>query len=89
MLTLTNSEDQDEMSHNATFHQGLHCLLRLKRYSETEIQFLYEKYNPLPLYIQYNLCKTATQKRSKLVLKTNYRLMQGKSIAEGEHSAIL
>ena len=24
----TNSEDPDEMSHKATFHQGLHCLLR-------------------------------------------------------------
>ena len=27
MSTLTNSEDPDEMPHNATFHQGLHCLL--------------------------------------------------------------
>ena len=26
--TFTNSEDPDEMPHNATFHQGLHCLLR-------------------------------------------------------------
>ena len=25
---LTNSEDPDEMSHIAAFHQGLHCLLR-------------------------------------------------------------
>ena len=23
----TNSEDPDEMQHNAAFHQGLHCLL--------------------------------------------------------------
>ena len=42
MHSLTNSEDQDEMSHNATFHPGLHCSLRPKRSSETEIQFLYE-----------------------------------------------
>ena len=28
MITLANSEDQDEMKHNAAFHQGLHCLLR-------------------------------------------------------------
>ena len=28
MGTLTNSEDPDEMPHNAAFHQGLHCLLR-------------------------------------------------------------
>ena len=30
-VSLTNSEDPDEMQHNAAFHQGLHCLLRLKR----------------------------------------------------------
>ena len=23
-----NSEDSDEMPHNAAFHEGLHCLLR-------------------------------------------------------------
>ena len=37
MDTLANSEDQDEMQHNAAFHQGLHCLLRLKQPSGTEI----------------------------------------------------
>ena len=26
--SLANSEDSDEMPHNAAFHQGLHCLLR-------------------------------------------------------------
>ena len=30
MCTLTNSEDPDEMQHNAAFHQGLPCLPRLK-----------------------------------------------------------
>ena len=30
-----NSEDADEMQHNA-FHQGLHCLLILKQSSRTE-----------------------------------------------------
>ena len=31
MVTLVNCEDPDEMPpHNAAFHQGLHCLLRLK-----------------------------------------------------------
>ena len=29
MVTLANNEDTDEMQHNAAFHQGLHCLLRL------------------------------------------------------------
>ena len=37
MGTLANSKDPDEMQHNAAFHQGLHCLLRLKQPSGTEI----------------------------------------------------
>ena len=36
MGTLANSEDPDEMQHNAAFHQGMHCLLRLKQFSGTE-----------------------------------------------------
>ena len=28
--TLANSEDLDEMPHKATFHEGLHCLLKIK-----------------------------------------------------------
>ena len=35
MGTLANSEDQDEMQHNAAFHQGLHCLGCLKQPSGT------------------------------------------------------
>ena len=31
MDTLANSVDPDEMPHNAAFHQGLHCLLRLNQ----------------------------------------------------------
>ena len=27
MDTFTNSEDPDEMQHNAAFHKGLYCLL--------------------------------------------------------------
>ena len=30
MGTLANSEDPDEMLHKEAFHQGLHCLIRLK-----------------------------------------------------------
>ena len=37
MGTLTNSEDPDKMQHYAAFPQGLHCLLRLKQSSGTEI----------------------------------------------------
>ena len=35
--TVKIPEDPNEMQHNAAFHQGLHCLLRLKQPSETEI----------------------------------------------------
>ena len=42
MGTLAYSEDSDEMQHNATFHQGLHCLLRLKEYYGTEIHHTLE-----------------------------------------------
>ena len=37
MGMLANSEDPDEMQHYAAFHQGLHCLLKLKQPSGTEI----------------------------------------------------
>ena len=37
MGTLSNSEDQHEMQHNAAFHLGLHCLLRLKQLSVTNL----------------------------------------------------
>ena len=36
MGTLVNSEDPDEMLHDSGFHQGLHCLLRLKQPSGTK-----------------------------------------------------
>ena len=42
MSTLANSEDPDEMLHNAAFHLGLHCLLMQKQSSEKEIQFYLE-----------------------------------------------
>ena len=29
MSTFANSEDPDEMQHNAAFHQSLHCLFRV------------------------------------------------------------
>ena len=37
MSTLANSEDPEELQYNAAFHQGLHCLLRLKQPSGKEI----------------------------------------------------
>ena len=39
MGTYANSEDPDEMLHNAAFHQGLHCLLRQNLSSVKEIQY--------------------------------------------------
>ena len=45
MRRLANSEDPDEMPHNAAFHQGLHNLLRQKGSSENKIQFLFGNYN--------------------------------------------
>ena len=50
MGTLANSEDLDEMQHNAAFHQGLYCLLRLKQHSGTEMHvhhiFFYSTIDP-------------------------------------------
>ena len=37
MSTFANSEDPDEMQHNAAFHQGLHFLLKSKQSSGTEL----------------------------------------------------
>ena len=37
MSTSANSEEPDEMQHNAAFHQGLHCLPRLIQPSGTGI----------------------------------------------------
>ena len=42
VLTTADSEDPDKMTHNKTFHQGQHCLLRQKRSSEKIIQFYLE-----------------------------------------------
>ena len=39
MGTLANSEDTDEMLHNAVFHQGLHCLSSQNRSSEDETKY--------------------------------------------------
>ena len=47
MGTLANSEDPDEMQHNAAFHQGLHYLLRLKQPLGIEIYHNLEKNLPL------------------------------------------
>ena len=40
MSTFANSEDPDEMPHEAAFHEGLHCSLRLNQSLEIEVYFL-------------------------------------------------
>ena len=35
MSTLANSEDPDEMQHNAAFHQAVHCLLRYHNFENS------------------------------------------------------
>ena len=53
--TLTNSEDPVEMLHYAAFHQGLHCLLRYKQSTGTEIHHNWEMPTCDPLkYIMDN-----------------------------------
>ena len=41
MGSSTNSEYPDEIPHNAAFHQGLHCLLKQKRFSDKKIFFFF------------------------------------------------
>ena len=55
MRTLANSEDQDEMPHYATCHQGLHYLLRKKSLFRESNAFLIWKLLPHTLrYIQWS-----------------------------------
>ena len=50
---LVNSEDPDEMQHNAAFHQSLHCSLKLKQPSGTEISDNLENSIDDPLSTQW------------------------------------
>ena len=52
MGTLANSEDPDEMQHDAALHQGLHCLLRLTQSSGTEMHYNLENSYLQPLKVQ-------------------------------------
>ena len=46
---MANSEDPDEMQHNAAFHQGLHRLLKIKTIYRTEIHHNLKKSTCDPL----------------------------------------
>ena len=48
MSTLVNCEGPDELSHTATFHQGLHCLPSQNRFLENKNEN-FRKCGPLPL----------------------------------------
>ena len=41
MGTFTNSEDSDEVPHNVACHQGLHCLLKVKKIFSQTIQYFF------------------------------------------------
>ena len=48
MSTFANSEDPDEMQHNAAFHQGLHCFKGINNL-QTKEYYILNNYNLIPL----------------------------------------
>ena len=52
MSTFANSEDPDEMQHYAAFHQGPHCLKRLKKIFRQTNTIFFENYNGTPSTVQ-------------------------------------
>ena len=68
MCSLANSDHTDEMLHNATFHQGLNCLIRQTRSSEKEIQFYLEiiTCDPLIHTINHFKCVVSSQKERSI-----------------------
>ena len=74
MDTLANSEEPDEMQHNAAFLQGLRCLLRLKPFSGTETRH----------YLESSTCKKYTMDSHLL----NLSICMGKSIRIQRYRAI-
>ena len=77
MITLTNSEDPDEMPHNVVFHRGLHCLLRQKQSSEKGIKYYSEiiSCDPSLEYIQWTILMLLYQTRKNPLV--HKRLMKG------------
>ena len=67
MGTLSNSEDPDEMPHNAAFHLGLRCLLRMK--------MIFRERNTI-LFGNNNLCTTS----SHPMLIVSYKMKEFSSI---------
>ena len=65
MGTFTNSEDPDEMPHNAAFHKGLHCLVRKKTDLLTKITFFLKLSPDTPRYVQWTIPSLSYQTRRK------------------------
>ena len=55
MSSLSNSEDPDEMPHDAAFHQGLHCLLSQKQFLAKDIHFYVKNINCDPSIYVYTM----------------------------------
>ena len=77
MHTLANSKDQDEIPHNAAFHQGLHCLLRQKQSSEREIQYILEiiTYDPSIYALDHPKLILSNYKEESIVHKGPIQLL--------------
>ena len=68
MHTLANSEDQDEMPHNAAFHQGLHCFRRQKGSADKEMHIILKiiTCDPLIYTMDYPKSSVSDQKEESI-----------------------
>ena len=74
MGTLANSEDTDEMLHNATFHQDLHCLKTQKRSAEKEVGIFWAILGRGPRGFQIGKISMVNPWIGKLVIVHNYSI---------------
>ena len=70
MDTFTNSEDPDEMLHNAAFREGQHCLFRSKIFSDIKyITFVLSPDNPRCVQWFITSVLYQTRRKNPLVYK--------------------
>ena len=60
MGTMTNSEDLAEMTLNAAFHQGLHCLLRPKSIFNIDVSVRVHLNQGCPQRIRWHFIRFCT-----------------------------